>query len=99
MLLAELEQAKNHIHLEYYIYEDDVIGNRIKDILIRKIKEGVRVRFIYDAFGSHAIKKQLEKELQEAGIEIYPFYSIKFFFYPIGSIIVTTVKSLSLTEI
>lgn len=79
MLLAELEQAKNHIHLEYYIYEDDEIGNKIKDILIRKIKEGVRVRFIYDAFGSHAIKKQLEKELHEAGIEIYPFYSIKFF--------------------
>ncbi len=38
-LLDALKQAKHHIHLEYYIYEDDTIGNDIADILIQKANE------------------------------------------------------------
>jgi cardiolipin synthase len=80
VVLEALEQAKNHIHIEYYIYEDDVIGNQIKDVLIRKAGEGVKVRFMYDDFGSHGIRKRFVKGLKDAGIEVSPFYEIKFFF-------------------
>ena len=74
-----LENAAHHIHMEYYIYEDDNIGNKIKEILIRKAKEGIQVRFIYDDFGSHSIGKKLTTELKENGVEVYPFYEITFF--------------------
>jgi cardiolipin synthase len=70
-----LEKAKHHIHIEYYIYANDEIGNKVKDILIRKAKEGVEVRFIYDDFGSRRLGK-MEKELRAAGAEVYPFYKI-----------------------
>ncbi len=43
-VLKALKEAKNHIHLEYYIYEDDEIGREIEQILIQKAKEGVAVR-------------------------------------------------------
>lgn len=51
-LLKALEEAKSHIHIEYYIYEDDTTGNAVADVLIRKAQEGVEVRFMYDDFGS-----------------------------------------------
>src|SRR5690606_21844698 len=54
-LERELKKARKHIHFEYYIYENDKIGKRIRDILIEKAREGVEVRFIYDDFGAAGI--------------------------------------------
>jgi cardiolipin synthase len=72
-----LDSAKRHIHLEYFIYENDIIGNMIKDILIRKVSEGVKVRIIYDDFGSRSIRKRLVKELRQGGVEAYPFNKVR----------------------
>jgi cardiolipin synthase len=77
-VLTALRAAKNHIHMEYYIFEDDEIGNAIKDVLITKAREGVQVRFIYDDFGSRSIRKTIVPELIAAGVEAYPFYKIFF---------------------
>ncbi len=77
-VLEALKQARHHIHIEYYIFEDEQIGNQIKDILIQKAKEGVQVRLIYDDFGSRSIRKHLVPELLEAGVMCYPFYRILF---------------------
>jgi cardiolipin synthase len=77
-VLKALKEAKNHIHMEYYIFEDEQIGNQIKDILIQKAKEGVEVRFIYDDFGSRSIRKDIVPELIAAGVKAYPFYKIFF---------------------
>ncbi len=77
-VLAALKAATNHIHIEYYIYEDDEIGNAIKDVLIERAKAGVEVRFIYDDFGSRSIRKTIVPELIEAGVKAYPFYRIFF---------------------
>ncbi len=75
-LIACMDKAKHHIHLEYYIYEQDEIGCTIIELLIKKAREGVEVRFIYDDFGSPTIKRQIEKRMRDAGIEIYPFSKI-----------------------
>ena len=77
-VIKSLREAKHHIHIEYYIYEDDVIGNAIKDILIEKARAGVQVRFIYDDFGSRSIRKKLVPELIAAGVQAFPFYKILF---------------------
>ncbi len=78
-LLNALENAKSHIHLEYYIYENDETGNSIADMLIKKAQQGVEVRFMYDDFGSHNLGKQFIKRLEENGIETAPFYKIKWY--------------------
>ena len=79
-LLEALKTARHHIHIQYYIYEDDAIGNQIKEILIDKARQGVQVRFIYDDFGSRSIRKKMVKELHDAGIEAYPFNKIRLLF-------------------
>jgi cardiolipin synthase A/B len=77
-VLKALREAKNHIHLEYYIYEDDEIGREIEQVLIQKAKEGVVVRFIYDDFGSRTIRRTLARRLNENGVKAFPFLRIYF---------------------
>ncbi|MBC7872615.1 MAG: cardiolipin synthase [Ferruginibacter sp.] len=74
-----LQQAKHHIHIEYYIYEQDEIGMEIIELLIKKAKEGIQVRFIYDDFGSPSIKNKIEKRMQEAGVQVHPFHKVHFY--------------------
>lgn len=75
-LIQCMEAAKNHIHIEYYIYDNDDIGLQIIDLLIKKVKEGVSVRFIYDDFGSPKLKKKTVRRMTDAGVEVYPFYKV-----------------------
>lgn len=75
-LLEDLRNAKHHIHLEYYIYEDDDIGKEISNILIEKAKQGVEVRFIYDDFGSSSIRKTLVKHMRANKVAVHPFNKI-----------------------
>lgn len=76
LVIEDLKKAQHHIHIEYYIYEDDRIGRQIAEILMEKARAGVYVRFIYDDFGSSAIRKKMVEQLREAGVEAFPFYKI-----------------------
>ncbi|HMJ48718.1 MAG TPA: cardiolipin synthase [Ferruginibacter sp.] len=78
-LIHALEKAKHHIHMEYYIFEQDNIGKAIIELLIKKATEGVEVRLMYDDFGSPSIKKKIEKRLREAGAEVFPFHKVHFY--------------------
>jgi cardiolipin synthase len=73
-----LKRAKHHIHMEYYIVRDDKIGTEIKEILIEKAKQGVKVRFLYDAVGSFRLSKAYVQDLKSAGVEIVPFFPVRF---------------------
>lgn len=75
-LLADIESAKQHIHICYYVFADDEIGCRIKDALIKKSLEGVEVRVIYDSFGSRKSKNSFFEEFRKAGIETEPFLKL-----------------------
>ncbi len=78
-VMDAIRKAEHHIHLEYYIYEQDQIGKELIELLIAKANEGVEVRFIYDDFGSPAIKKKIEKKMTEAGISVHPFSKVHFY--------------------
>jgi len=77
-LFSEIEKAKNHIHLEYYIIEDDETGNYLRGLLIKKAKEGVEVRIIYDDVGSWELKRRFIRPMREAGIRIDCFMEVRF---------------------
>jgi cardiolipin synthase len=77
-IFEAIKNARHHIHLEYYIIDNDKIGNQLKDILIKKSLEGVEVRILVDDVGSWDIKEKFFNELRVAGIEIYPFMEVRF---------------------
>ncbi len=77
-IIDALNTAESSIHIEFYIVSDDVIGNRIKDILIAKAKAGVEVRLVFDDVGSWSLPKKFIKSLTESGVQVYPFMEVKF---------------------
>lgn len=76
-IFQALSEAKKYIHLEYYIIEEGEISNKLKEILIKKAKEGVKIRFIFDDVGSWKLSKKYIRELEEAGVQIYPFLPVR----------------------
>lgn len=77
-LLKDISEAQRFIHLQYYIFEDDNIGRRVKDALIEKARAGVVVRVIYDHVGSFKVKRRFFREMSDAGILVFPFFKVSF---------------------
>lgn len=77
-LIADMESAKEYIHLQYYIFTDDNTGTRVAETLMRKAREGVKVRVIYDHIGSINTKSKFFRRMTEAGVAVYPFFRVTF---------------------
>ena len=73
-LKNDLIRAKHSINLEYYIFAKDKIGREIMDILIKKAKEGVKVKLLYDSVGSKKTPKRFFRKLKKAGGEVADFF-------------------------
>jgi cardiolipin synthase len=78
VLFGALEQARHHIHLEYYIIDEDESGNQLKEILIRKSREGVEVRLIIDDVGCWDLSRKYLRELRAAGVDVRAFMEVRF---------------------
>jgi cardiolipin synthase len=80
-VFEELKKATHHIHIEYYIIEDDDIAQQLADILIEKVKEGVEVRLMYDDFGSNGIRRKYANKLKINGVKVFPFFRINHVYF------------------
>lgn len=89
LLKEELIKAKHHINMEYYIMKSDTIGNEIKDILIKKAQEGVKVRIIMDRVGSISVTRNYIRELRQAGVDVVQY---SYFLAPLVKIINTQIN-------
>ncbi len=76
-LIKDLEEAKNHIHLLYYIIRHDQLGTKIANVLIKKAKEGVDVRLLYDDMGSRSLSRSYIRRLERANIKVGAFFPPK----------------------
>ena len=77
-MLASIEGAKEHIHFQFYIFEDDELGCRVRDLLAKKASEGVEVRVIYDSVGSWKVSSSFFNEIERAGGEVESFLKVYF---------------------
>src|ERR671919_1409342 len=68
--LLAISRAKRWIHLDNYIFQNDVTGNRFAEALSAKAAEGVRVRVLHDWFGSMDVPREFWIELRHAGVEV-----------------------------
>jgi len=78
ILLRDIAQAKSHIHVDFYIFEDDPLGQLVSDALIQKAHEGVEVRVIYDDVGCWNVSHRFFEHMREEGIEVVPFLPVRF---------------------
>ncbi|MCC6167863.1 MAG: cardiolipin synthase [Caldilineaceae bacterium] len=78
-LIADIEAAKDSIHMEYFIWQADDYMQRFADLLIRKAQAGVEVRILFDALGSHWLlwrKRGYLNRLRQGGVHIYPYLNV-----------------------
>lgn len=76
-LIEDIKNAKQTIHMEYFIWNDDKIGSQILDLLCQKVLEGVKVKIIYDDIGSLRTNRRFFNPLKKAGGIVLPFFNIR----------------------
>ena len=72
-----IQNAKNHIHIEFFIFGNDKISNQLRELLIEKASAGVRVRMIYDYWGSFFLSRWYLQSLRDAGVYLRPFLPLR----------------------
>ncbi|MCK0159255.1 cardiolipin synthase [Allomuricauda sp. F6463D] len=77
-IFRALEDAQEHIHLQYYIFEDGVLADKLLEVFERKIAENVTIRLLYDGIGSYSLSKKYLKKLKNIGVETAQFLPYKF---------------------
>lgn len=75
-MFAAMRGARDHIHLQTYIFADDMVGRRFADVLLEKQKAGVQVNLIYDSVGSLDTPRSFFQRLQDAGVGVVEFNPI-----------------------
>jgi cardiolipin synthase len=68
-LIEDIDAAQDHVHLLFYIYADDAIGQRVNESLIRARQRGVDCRLLVDDVGSWNSIRALTAELSAQGVE------------------------------
>lgn len=78
-IVEAIEQAENHVHVEYYIFEPDEVGTRVRDALIERALAGVAVRVVLDAVGSAGASRSFLRPLRKAGAQVVFFHPLRLF--------------------
>ena len=73
LLCEDILQAKEYIHMEYFKFGNDEGGKAIKELLMKKAREGVKVRFILENIANFPIRPRYYNDMREAGVEVVRF--------------------------
>ena len=76
-MLKDIEAARSFVHIQFYIIENDEVGRRLSDLLIRKVEEGVDVRLIYDSWANIFVSRRYYSLMRKHGVKVQgfmPFY-------------------------
>jgi cardiolipin synthase len=68
-----MQGARDHIHLETYIIDDDDVGRQFSDLMLKRRAEGVQVSLIYDSVGSFTNPASFFERLRNGGVQVVEF--------------------------
>ncbi len=77
-LLRDIAAARHHIHVEFYIIEDDRVGRMVRDALLAKVREGVSVRLVYDDVGCWNVENEFFRQMEREGVQVAAFLPVRF---------------------
>ena len=73
-LLSEMDRARNYIHVQYYIIKNDELWKEIEEVLVRKARQGVEIRVLFDSMGCRGMRHSDWARLEKAGIKVAEFF-------------------------
>jgi cardiolipin synthase A/B len=71
-LIAEINSARHHVHLLFYIFKNDAVGYRVAKALVLAVARGVVCRVLADAVGSRQLFRGMAPWLQKHGVRVFP---------------------------
>jgi cardiolipin synthase len=77
-LLDDMEKAKHHIHIEFFIFNNDQTGKIVRDMLMKKAAQGVEVRFLYDNVANWMVPRKFYNEMKNSGVQITSMLEARF---------------------
>lgn len=77
-IFKAIEEAKEFIHLQYYILEEGMLLDRFYELFQKKVKEGVEIRMLYDSLGSNSMRGKVVKRFKDIGVKAFPTMPIRF---------------------
>ncbi|MCW8930496.1 MAG: cardiolipin synthase [Gammaproteobacteria bacterium] len=69
-MFEAIEEAQDYVLLQFYIIKNDYVGEAFRQLLTEKMKQGVRVYFLYDRLGSFSLSSRYLQELRDAGAQV-----------------------------
>lgn len=75
-LLADINAAQHHIHMLYFIFEDDSVGKQVVEALVKARGRGVEVRVLADGAGSFSFFLGPDQTLIDAGAEVHDYLPV-----------------------
>lgn len=72
-ILDAIEGARHYVLIQFFIVRDDALGEMLKELLLTKAAQGVRVCFLYDSIGSFDLPQRYVAALIAGGVEMHPF--------------------------
>lgn len=76
-IFKAIAKAERYLLVQFFIVHDDDLGQRLKNLLIAKAKEGIRIHFLYDEVGCHATSAAYWQEMRDEGIQAQPFHTTR----------------------
>lgn len=73
-LIQDIQGARTYVHLEYYIWKDDGIGNRMREVLTERARAGIEVRLLCDGLGCARLPRHFFDEFRAAGGKVAFFF-------------------------
>lgn len=72
-IFEAVRSAERDVLVQYYILRDDEVGHQLADLLVARLRKGVRVMVLYDNLGSFGLGSRYAARLREAGADVYAF--------------------------
>ena len=76
-LIEDIQNAKDYIHIQYYIFKSDGLGRRILKALEDRLEDGIEVKMLYDDMGSRTLRKKDLKQFKDKGGRAEAFFPSK----------------------
>lgn len=76
--MDDIRNACQYVFIQYYIYNDDRLGNELLDLLASKAAEGVQVKVLYDHVGSFSTPNSFFRRMRQLGVDAHPFFKVTF---------------------
>ena len=73
-----IRAARTYVIVQFFVVRDDALGRELQALLLERAAHGVRVFFLYDGIGSHALPRSYTDALRAGGVDVHAFATRRF---------------------